>query len=192
VSAILGLRAATWPAHQRLERRIDFKSRLASVASYRSHIERMWGFYAALEPRLAALIRPEHLADYALRLKLPLLERDLRSLGLPDVQLEQLPRCPLVPQCEDAATAFGCAYVLEGATLGGRSLMPTVESRLGLNASHGAAFLASYGAAVGDMWRSFGAALDRCCAGAQQQARAATGAIDTFVALENWLCGSGA
>ena len=95
-------------------------------------------------------------------------------------------------EAQDAATAFGCAYVLEGATLGGRSLMPTVESRLGLNASHGAAFLSSYGAAVGEMWRSFGAALDRCCAGAQQQAQAAAGAIDTFVALENWLCGSSA
>ena len=192
MSAIVGLRAATWPSHQRLERRIDFRSRLASLASYREHLERMWGFYAALEPQLAAAIYPEHLADYELRRKLPLLERDLRSLGLSHAALAQLPRCAAVPDCPDAAAAFGCAYVLEGATLGGRSLMPAVEARLGLSASHGAAFLCSYGAAVGDMWRSFGAALDRHCEGAQQQARAAAAAVDTFVALESWLCGASA
>jgi heme oxygenase len=192
MSAMDGLRAATWPAHQRLERRIDFRSRLASVASYRGHLERMWGFYAALEPQLRAVIYPEHLADYEQRLKLPLLERDLRSLGLADAALGQLPRCPLTPRCADPAAAFGCAYVLEGATLGGRSLMPSVEARLGLSASHGAAFLASYGAAVTEMWRSFAAALDRYCAGAQQQARAAAAAIDTFTRLEAWLCGGNA
>jgi len=185
-----GLRAATWPAHQRLERRIDFRSRLASVASYRTHLESMWGFYAELEPRLRAVIYPKHLADYEQRLKLPLLERDLRSLGLADAALGQLPRCTLALQCADPAAAFGSAYVLEGATLGGRSLMPSVEARLGFSASHGAAFLASYGAAVGEMWRSFAGALERYCSGAQQQARAASAAIETFTQLEAWLCGA--
>lgn len=185
-----GLRAATWPAHQRLERRIDFKSRLASLASYRTHLESMWGFYAELEPRLREVIYPRHLADYEQRLKLPLLERDLRSLGLDDAALARLPRCSLALPGADPAAAFGCAYVLEGATLGGRSLMPSVEARLGLNASHGAAFLASYGARVGDMWKTFSDALNRYCAGAQQQARAASAAIASFTQLEAWLCGS--
>ena len=190
MSAIAGLRVATWPSHQRLEKRIDFKSRLASVASYRAHLEQMWGFYAALEPRLAAGISPAHLADFESRRKLPLLERDLLALGADGSAVAGLPRCATLPDCADPAAAFGCAYVLEGATLGGRTLMPTVESRLGFTAERGAAFLASYGAAVGDMWRSFGDALERCCAGAQQQAHAAAAAAATFAALEAWLCGS--
>jgi len=46
-----------------------------------------------------------------------------------------------LPACEDTASAFGCAYVLEGATLGGRTLLPLVEARLGLTAASGAEVL---------------------------------------------------
>ena len=190
MSAIAALRVATWPSHQRLEKRIDLKSRLASASNYRVHIEQLWGFHAVLEPQLAAGIYPGHLSDFDSRRKLPLLERDLLALGAAADALRRLPLCAAVPPCGDAAEAFGCAYVLEGATLGGRTLLPAVATRLGFTAERGAAYLASYGAAVGDMWRSFGAALDRCCAGARQQARAAEAATATFVALEAWLCGS--
>jgi heme oxygenase len=190
VSAIAGLRAATWPSHQRLEKRIDFKSRLESVATYRRHIERMWGFHAALEPLLADSLRPARLADLERRRKLPLLERDLLALGADPGDLARLPRCAALPDCSEPASAFGCAYVLEGATLGGRSLLPAVQSRLGLTAERGAAYFASYGVAVGEMWRSFGEALDRCCEGERQQAHAAAAASATFAALEAWLCGS--
>jgi heme oxygenase (biliverdin-IX-beta and delta-forming) len=190
VSAIAALRVATWPSHQRLERRIDLKARLASAATYRAHLEQLWGFYAALEPQLAAGIYPGHLADFNSRRKVPLLERDLLALGTATDALRRLPLCTAAPPCGDAAEAFGCAYVLEGATLGGRTLLPAVATRLGVTAESGAAYLASYGAAVGEMWRSFGAALDRCCADPARQARAAGAATATFVALESWLCGS--
>jgi heme oxygenase len=190
VSALAGLRLATWPFHQRLEKRIDFKSRLATVATYRAHIEQMWGFYAAIEPQLGSGLLIGSLRDFESRRKVPLLERDLLALGAPAGTLARLPRCLAVPQCEDPAAAFGCAYVLEGATLGGRTLMPLVETRLGLTAERGAAFLASYGSAVGAMWRTFGDALERYCSGAQQQVRAAASAAATFAALETWLCGA--
>ncbi len=192
MSAIAGLRAATWPSHQRLEKRIDFKSRLGSVASYRRHIERMWGFHATLEPLLASGLQPARLADLERRRKLPLLERDLLALGADAGDLVRLPRCVALPDCGEPAAAFGCAYVLEGATLGGRTLLPAVQSRLGLTPGNGASYFASYGAAVADMWRSFGDALDRCCDDEPRQARAAAAASATFAALEAWLCGAGA
>jgi heme oxygenase len=182
------LRAATWPSHQRLEKRIDFKARLATVARYREHIERMWGFYVSIESRLASGVFGHWLTDYAARRKVPLLERDILALGAGAASLDALPRCAFVPACIDPQEAFGCAYVLEGATLGGRTLMPLVESRLGLTADHGAAFLCSYGGAVGEMWRSFGRALERCCSTRQQRSRAAQAASGTFAALEQWLC----
>ena len=190
VSAMAGLRLATWPSHQRLEKRIDFKSRLASVASYRAHIEQLWGFHAALEPQLAAGVLDPHLADAGQRRKLPLLERDLLALGVDAQALRGLPRCSDVPRCADPAAAFGCAYVLEGATLGGRTLMPVVEARLGLTTERGAAYLASYGQAVGDMWSRFGAALEGHCRDELLRTRAASAATATFVALEAWLCGA--
>lgn len=187
-SAMSELRAATWPSHQRLEKRIDLKARFATIASYREHIERMWGFYVSLEARLASGVFGTWLTDYAARHKAPLLERDIVALGAESSAVAVLPRCPFVPACDDPQAAFGCAYVLEGATLGGRTLMPMVESRLGLTANHGAAFLGSYGNAVDDMWRSFGRALDLCCSTAQQRNRAAEAASTTFFALERWLC----
>ncbi len=187
-SAMSELRAATWPSHQRLEKRIDLKARFATISSYREHIERMWGFYVPLEARLASGVFGNWLTDYAARHKAPLLERDIVALGAESSAVAVLPRCPFVPACDDPQAAFGCAYVLEGATLGGRTLMPMVETRLGLTADHGAAFLGSYGNAVDDMWRSFGRALDLCCSTAQQRNRAAEAASTTFFALERWLC----
>lgn len=189
MSAIAELRRATWPSHQRLEKRIDFKARVASIAAYRAHLGQMWGFYAVMEPSLMSGNLRGWLPDCDSRRKTPLLERDLAALGADPVHLGRLPHCPSVPSSEDAAAAFGCAYVLEGATLGGRSLMPVVAARLGVTAESGAAFLASYGEAVGDMWRTFGAALDRCCASDAQCSRAAAAATATFEALEAWLCG---
>jgi heme oxygenase len=188
-SAMADLRTATWPAHQRLDKRLDFKARLATIRTYREHIERMWGFYVSMEAGLSSGVFGTWLTDYAARHKAPMLERDMLALGAEPSALAVLPRCPFVPPCEDPPAAFGCAYVLEGATLGGRTLMPLVEARLGLTADHGAAFLASYGHAVGEMWRSFGHALDQCCTTAQHRGRAAAAAAATFVALERWLCG---
>ena len=187
-SATSELRAATWPSHQRLDKRLDFKARLATIDSYRGHIERMLGFYAPIEARLASGVFGDWLTDYAARRKVPLLERDILALGAGSSDIAVLPCCPFVPACNDPQAAFGCAYVLEGATLGGRTLMPLVETRLGLTAEHGAAFLGSYGDAVGDMWRCFGRALDRCCSTENHRGRAAEAASATFSALEHWLC----
>jgi heme oxygenase (biliverdin-IX-beta and delta-forming) len=189
MSAIAELRTATWTSHQRLEKRIDFKARLETLGTYRSHIQGMWGFHAAIEPRLASGRFRDHLADHAVRRKLPWLQRDLEVLGAAPTSVALLPHCGSVPDCEDPAAAFGCAYVLEGATLGGRSLLPLVERKLGLTAVSGAAYLASYGEAVGERWRAFGEALDSYCSTDQKLARAATAAAATFSALEAWLCG---
>ena len=189
MSAIADLRRVTWPSHQRLEKRINFKARLETVGAYRAYIEKMWGFYVVIEPGLTSGDLRGWLPDCHARRKVPLLERDLAALGAKSSSIAQLPRCPSVPACDDIASAFGCAYVLEGATLGGRSLMPVVEARLGLTAESGATFLASYGDAVEAKWRAFGAALDRCCSLERHRVRAAEAASATFSAIELWLCG---
>lgn len=189
-SAIAQLKTATWPLHQRLERRLDFRTRTASRENYRDHLRQLWGFYATLEPRLCGGVLDEWLEDYGERRKLPMIEQDLEALGIPSAALAQLPRCPTVPPCEDAASAFGCAYVIEGATLGGRSLLPAIGARLGLTSGQGAAFLASYGDAVTLRWKTFGTALNQCCADAARRARATAAAVATFSAFESWLCGA--
>ena len=190
MSAHALLRSTSWPHHQRLEKRLDVKQRFSDRAAYRLHLEHMWGFCAVLEERVAPPLTATLLADFPLRHKRPLLERDLEFLGLSPQAIERLPRCESLPSCPDAASAFGCLYVLEGATLGGRTLAPLVLDRIGMTDREGASFLASYGEDTSRMWQSFILALEAACNEPQGQARAAAAASATFVALEEWLCGS--
>jgi heme oxygenase len=189
MSAMAGLRSATWPCHQRLEKRLDVKARFSSLCAYRGHLEKMWGFCAGLERGIAPGAFGGALEDYESRRKLPLLTRDLIAIGVEPESIESLPVCSSLPARSDPAAAFGCAYVLEGATLGGRTLLPLVESRLALKAEHGAAFLASYGDRVVPMWQRFAAALEAWCSAPERRSSATHAAVATFDALERWLCG---
>ena len=54
MSTIAGLRAATWHAHQRLEKRLNVAERFGHLDGYRAHLRRMHGFCAALEARCDA------------------------------------------------------------------------------------------------------------------------------------------
>jgi heme oxygenase len=189
MSTIADLRAATWPSHQKLEQRLDIKTRFSSLSAYRIHLERMWGFCAMLESLVEPLVR-DALRDFESRRKLPLLTRDLIATGSDPESVEKLPRMMPVPACRDTAGGFGCLYVLEGATLGGRTLLPRVERTLGLAPTRGAEFLASYGERVALMWRAFGSALDAWCVDPARSARARTAAVATFDCLADWLCRS--
>ncbi len=181
------LRQATWPCHQRLERRIDVGARFTSVTRYRAYLERMWGFCAALERALDPALLTTSLGDYDARRKVPLLTRDLLQLGRTLEEITSLPRCERLPGCGNTAAALGCVYVFEGATLGGRTMLPLVASNLGIDAAHGAAFLASYGAQVESMWRSFRSAMENSCVRPERREQAVGAAIETFECLGSWL-----
>ena len=187
MSTIADLRAATWPSHQKLEQRLDIKTGFSSLPAYRAHLERMWGFCAMLEPLVEPLVR-DALADFESRRKLPLLTRDLIATGSDPDSVARLPRMTRVSECRDTAGGFGCLYVLEGATLGGRTILPRVERAMGLAPTHGAEFLASYGDRVAFMWRTFGSALDAWCVDSDRSAQARAAAVATFDGLADWLC----
>jgi heme oxygenase len=184
------LRSATSASHRRLESRLDVKNRFGDPHAYRSHLERMWGFCESIERRSGPASFGGALEDYEKRLKVPLLTRDLIALGADSESVLRLPRCEFIPEWSDPAAAFGSAYVLEGATLGGRTLLPLVQSRLGLTAERGAAYLASYGEDLGSMWSEFQRALDAWCNAPERRARAIRAAVGTFTSLDQWLCGS--
>ncbi len=190
MSVLAELRQATWPIHQRLERRVDVKHRFRSRPAYRAHLEQLWGFCATLEGAAAPLLRDEVLPDYdARRRKQPLLERDLVTLGVSAREVTSLPRW--APRAGlDAAAALGAVYVFEGATLGGRVLLPLVERDLGVSADSGAAFLASYRDEVDLMWRRFCGVVEAWCDTAARRERIVAGATETFEQLEQWLCGA--
>jgi heme oxygenase len=180
------LRAATHSLHQRLERRLDVRTRFSTRRAYRAYLEKMYGFYAGVEARLVVALEKGTLATYPSRRKVPLLLRDLAALGADAESIRKLAICQALPPCSDAASAFGCLYVLEGATLGGRVLLPLAERQLGLSEAAGASYLGSYGDKVQAMWREFGDAVNFWCVTPARQASAEAAAADTFRALGEW------
>lgn len=98
-----------------------------------------------------------------------------------------LPRCTGLPLLTTPAQAFGCLYVLEGATLGGQLTSRLLAQRFGLGSDHGGAFFASYGEQVGPMWWGFRAALSTFAADTGTDEAIVQTACDTFAAFENWV-----
>ena len=158
------LKTETRPHHDRMEGDPLSRTLLnpaVTVAEYTHALAIYHGFYAPLEAKLAAATDWAALGfDWAARRKTPLLERDLRALGVSALALAELPQCPDLPELPDLAHALGSMYVLEGATLGGQLMARHMQTHLGLSAEHGCAFFNSYGAALGPMWKGFKAFLE--------------------------------
>ena len=176
------LRAATGKAHQAFEDAVAIDRCLADPARYRQILEIFLGFYRPLERRL---IVPAG-SDSDERRKTPWLEADLGAIGLTAAQIAGLPDCSDLPRVDTPARSFGCLYVLEGATLGGRHISAMMaQSTVPPGARQ---FFGGYGEHTGERWREFIGALERHAAGAGDADREETiqGAEETFACLHRW------
>ncbi|MGV3615355.1 MAG: biliverdin-producing heme oxygenase [Fimbriimonas sp.] len=187
VTTMHRLRAETRAAHERLEGSIDLSALTATPDHYRALISRFYGFHAAIEPSLSAALS----GHYAPVARTPLLERDLRALGVSESCLREIPRCDDLPEHGSAARAFGVAYVLEGSALGGQIVGRLVRDRLGYDAETGVAFFLSHGRHVGLDWRAFGQACDAFFAERGDGSEAVAAADETFAAMGRWLAAGG-
>lgn len=187
---LLQLRAATQPDHTRLEQ----LPRLRALAGddlrptpYAELLALYYGYYEPLERQLAAHPLWTRCGfDFEARRKLPLIARDLTSLGWSDLALAALPRHQAPPLGDDAQ-ALGRLYVLEGATLGGQILARHVRARLGYGPACGAAFFGGYGEAVGPMWQAVCRLLVAHCGPDQVDPALVNAARATFAELAAWL-----
>jgi heme oxygenase (biliverdin-IX-beta and delta-forming) len=153
------LREATAEAHRKLEAAMALTQRCADRASYGALLADLWGVYAPLEAELAALDWNGLGVELAQRAKTPWLCADLITLGLSSGGVAALPRASQLPSIQSPADGFGVLYVLEGASLGGQLILRQIKASLGLDEQSGARFFSSYGAEVGERWRSFVAAM---------------------------------
>jgi heme oxygenase len=179
------LRAGTADAHARLEQRLDLLDPDLTEERYRALLERLYGFHAPLERRLAALPLPADLAAPTARPRSDLLARDLAVLA-PDTAPAALPRAA-EPTPADAAAALGCLYVLEGAALGGSVIAAHVRRVLRLTPETGLAFFTGDGRGTGSRWRRFRRSLELHPSAGGRPAAVVEGARATFAALEAWL-----
>lgn len=183
---LAALRRHTAPLHDQLDRRLALMDPAVTRDRCRAVLLGMHGFYLPLEPLLE-----RHLGPLGGRRKLPLLQTDLRALGLFDPQIAEAPVCAALPALERPAQALGAQYVLEGATLGGQVIGRHLRRHLSLSPTSGAAFFGGYGESTGTMWRLFVADLAAAAPTEADQADVVAGARATFLAIERWLevCG---
>lgn len=178
------LREITAEAHRKVETAMALEERCTDLLAYRALLADLWGLYAPLEARLSTLRWDAAEIDFRQRMKTPWLRADLTMLGLSDIDIEALPQATTLPSIQCPADGFGVLYVLEGASLGGQIIVRRIKSGLGLDQYTGARFFSSYGADVGERWRSFvatmnafGNAEDRV----QAMERAALATFDAFL-----------
>lgn len=150
------LKEATRQQHDALENVVDVMNRTFSIADYRTLLWKFYRFYSAVEPRMPADDLKAEGLDIERRRKLPSLERDLRHLEAFE-EARSMAAWTDLPELDSAAKAFGAAYVMEGATLGGQVIMRQLKESLGITPENGGAFFNSYGKEVGPMWKEFGA-----------------------------------
>jgi heme oxygenase (biliverdin-IX-beta and delta-forming) len=185
------LRKHTAPYHDTLERIVDIHHRLGSSSRYSDLLARLYGFYEPFEAELdLAVTRWELPIDLDARRKAPLIAWDLAALGRPRSVVDGLSRCVGVPRPSSPATALGCLYVTEGATLGGRIIARDVERRLGFGPRDAASFFHGYGAETGPRWRAFCSLIATASCSTIAADAILAGAIETFIAYRRWLEGA--
>ncbi|RKH07806.1 heme oxygenase [Corallococcus sp. CA053C] len=186
------LKTETRPHHERTEGAVRLMDAHLTPGDYQRQLEDFYGLYLPLEARLAAPLSEVKTAlALDARWKTPLLEADLRALGHDTASLAQLPRASALPDLPGLAEALGCAYVLEGSTLGGQLILRHLTRHFGEGSRVGDfAFFRAYGDQVGPMWRAFGDVVTRASERAASDtfdAAVIQGARDTFDAFAAWM-----
>ncbi|HEX8313207.1 MAG TPA: biliverdin-producing heme oxygenase [Chthoniobacteraceae bacterium] len=180
------LRSQTAAAHAVLESELDIAATIADAARYRRVLEKFLGFHSTAESRWSAL--PSWpIAGYDPRepRKSEWLRADLLTLGLTPDAVDELAR-PVAPvPVDDIATAFGCAYVLEGSALGGRQIARMLAPFPATERPR--RFFTSNGADVTARWKTFREALEQFAATGEANEKIIEGAEGTFRSFRQWL-----
>lgn len=145
------LKSATQAAHDRLEIGLPLLNPHLTLQHYRQYLCRLYGLYSPLE--LAMLqVRVGIPGGLKRRIKNSWLAQDLLALGETELGLSDIPRCPQLPRMQTEADLAGILYVVEGATLGGRSVVGALRQSIGTEVSRYSRFFLSYGEQVGHRW----------------------------------------
>jgi len=169
------LRNETADAHRAIEQVAVATGFLTGPDAYQGYLRALHGFYAGLEDALGAVAElPRWLPDLAERRKTIWLATDLAVLGV----VADAPRIAL--SFPDATAALGAAYVVEGATLGGRWILAHLGPAIPEDAR---TFFRGYEGQTGERWRSYGRALEEH----GEADRLIASAVVTFEQMKHWI-----
>lgn len=181
------LRAATRPAHDAIEQRLDLVGHPISADRYVAILRAFLGFYEPFERRLADFPEWSRFEfDLAGRRKTDWIRDDLRALGLGDGEIAAAERCSDLPELPVFACAVGGLYVVEGATLGGQIIERHVQNCLNFNRHKGCRFFSSYGTRVASRWKQTCQFVRDYTASAGVEMLIVRGACHTFESLDRW------
>lgn len=182
--ALRALKDGTRDLHARAELHVRILDEDAGIADYARYLIAMRDFHAAIETRFAA-DRALAAAGYDCesRRKSQLITQDLRKL---EMDAPCAHATPELPRHGSVARELGVAYVLEGATLGGKYILTHLPPQLAALRGQATAFLDGYGALTGARWREFCSIVERVVTD-DLQADAIAAARDTFACLIAWL-----
>lgn len=174
------LRAETGSRHQALEDALPITRDWARAGVYRDHLRYLLAFHEGVEPALHALAPLRGaLPDLDTRRKAPLLRADLGCwAGGPR------PAPARLPQPRALADGLGVLYVMEGATLGARTLLPRLRAAGVVPGAIGQRYLRGYGGDTAARWKRVLAALGAVPAAVHDDV--VRGAVATFDALHAW------
>src|SRR6202008_2777514 len=117
---------------------------------YIHYLQRFLAFQLEAERALDTPVTLEAVPDWPQRQRASLARADLAVLGAPERRF----RGSSLPPVLSTEQALGIVYVLEGSTLGGAWLLRQLAP-LGVTATQGGSYLASYGSNRGKMWQRF-------------------------------------
>lgn len=185
----LALRRATAGIHAEIER-LPLMERLNSDAvtldDYRRYLRAIFTIHAPLEASLYERLDAETCRRLGIRPKLPALFADLEEQGLEwNAHRPAAMPTPVLP--ENPGATVGGLYVLEGATLGGRTIARHLRRHIG-HAIGATRFLDFHGRRTSAAWKGFTGALNALAdEGALTPDAVIAGALAVFTHVYNRL-----
>jgi heme oxygenase len=147
---MLELRKGTQDLHSRIEASPNFSGLMkeqVKLGDYVQALELLTRFYANREPQIL-LGMAQYFPDFNYISRLPLLNRDLRKLGVlqDDTPVNKTISVP------SKAETLGLLYVVEGSALGGQIISRHLEAKLGLQISDAMRFYTLDGKMLSGHW----------------------------------------
>lgn len=176
------IRTATATAHRTLEEKLEIARADADDAAYTRYLGAVIGWLEPLESPLWSGPWPDAMTPALRAGKTAWIETDLRARGMNDDDIAALPRETELPALDSLSHRLGVAYVVEGAQLGGQTLLRSLGARL----AQPTRWLEGYGAETGARWRTFLGALDTHLTTRADAESAAENARATFAWIDDW------
>jgi heme oxygenase len=177
------LKERTAPSHQALEQRmVALIRQIRSGKDYAQFLKLMYGYYAAVEDRIAKFVNNKPPRDFRKRRKADRLLNDITQFSTQ----EAMDLCDQLPAVHSYASALGAMYVLEGSVLGGRIIAQMIRDQLDSQESPGFSFFLGYGEDTGAMWQSFKEDLEQPFNDDERE-EIVQAANDTFLRFKQWI-----